>query len=83
MRAATLTVSYEHNGVLLPAQGGPQIARIHLYRSGNHLQLADSLFDPDPRIAMEGRFDLFYEYREGPGLPHNVFMPFAVPDLVR
>ena len=31
---------------------------------------------------MEGRFDLFYEYREGPGLPHNVFMPFGCWNLV-
>jgi hypothetical protein len=66
VRAATLTVSYEHNGVPLP-QGGPQNARIYLHRRDNHLQLIDSVWGPADRIAMEGRFDLFHQYREGAG----------------
>jgi hypothetical protein len=82
VRAATLTVSYQHNGVALP-QGGPQNARIHLQHRDSYLPLIDSDQGPADRIAMEGRFDLFYQYREGPDLPRNAFMPFGCWHLVR
>jgi hypothetical protein len=82
VRAAPLTVSYAHNGVPLP-QGGAQNARVHLYRDGSHLQLPDSADGPLERIGMEGRFDLYYQYREGPDLPRNAFMRFGCWDLVR
>jgi hypothetical protein len=80
--AATLTVTYEHNGTPLP-QGGPQNATIYLHRGDNFLPLIDAEYGPAERIAMEGRFDLFYQYREGPGLPQNVLMPFGCWKLVR
>jgi hypothetical protein len=82
VRAAALTVSYEHNGIPLP-EGGPQNARLHLQRGDNYLRLLDSAYGVVERIAMEGRFDLFYQYRTGPGLPLNAFMPFGCWDLVR
>ena len=82
VRAATLTVSYEHNGVPMPQQGA-QNARVHLYRDGSYLPLIESFWGPAPQIAMEGRFDLYYQYRGGPDLPQNIFMPFGCWDLVR
>ena len=82
VRAAALTVSYEHNGAPLP-EGGPENARLHLQRGHNHLRLLPSAYGVVDRIAMEGRFDLFYQYRAGPGLPQNAFMPFGCWDLVR
>ncbi len=81
VRAAGLTVSYEHNGVPLP-EGGPANARLDLYRDVNSLTLPESSDGAVERIAMEGRFDLFYHYVGGPGLPRNVFMPFACWNLV-
>ena len=80
--AATLTVSYEHNGVPLP-EGGPANARVLLQRGPNSLQLLDSAGGPSVRVAMEGRFDLFYQYRGGPDVPRNAFMPFGCWDLSR
>ncbi len=34
-------------------------------------------------MAMEGRFDLYYQYRGGPDLPGNAFMRFGCWNLVR
>ncbi|HEY5908845.1 MAG TPA: hypothetical protein VIZ31_12440, partial [Vicinamibacteria bacterium] len=82
VRAAGLSVSYEHNGVPLP-EGGPENARLHLHRGDNYLQLLDSAQGTSERIAMEGTFDLFYEYRGGPDLPRNAFMRFGCWDLLR
>jgi hypothetical protein len=81
VRAGELTVSYEHRGVPLP-EGGPASARLDLYRNGNSLTLPESSEGAVAQIAMEGRFDLFYHYVSGPGLPRNVFMPFACWNLV-
>jgi hypothetical protein len=82
VRAASLTVSYEHNGVALP-EGGPESARIHLQRGPNYLRLLESADGPTARVAMEARFDLFYEHRSGPDLPQNAFMRFGCWDLTR
>lgn len=80
--AASLTVSYEHNGHPLP-EGGPENARLHLQRGPNYLQLVDSAHGPTARVAMEGRFDLFYQHLGGPDLPQNAFMRFGCWDLTR
>ena len=80
--AAPLEVSYRHNGASLP-QGGPQHARVHLVRDLNHLQLDDSADGVREIMAMEGRFDLFYQYRGGPDLPGNAFMRFGCWNLSR
>jgi hypothetical protein len=79
--AAPLTVSYAHNGVPLPT-GGPANARLHLYRDGNTLVLPESAEGPLERVTMPGRFDVFYSYLGGAGLPRNVFMPIACWNLV-
>ncbi len=79
--AAGLTVSYEHNGAPIP-EGGQANARLDFYRDGISLMLPESSEGAVERIAMGGRFDLFYHYVGGPGLPQNVFMPFACWNLV-
>ncbi|HVQ31219.1 MAG TPA: hypothetical protein VMV21_16615 [Vicinamibacteria bacterium] len=79
--AATLTVTYQHNGVPLP-EGGPQNARLHLQRGDNYLQLLDSAYGTVDRVVMGGTFDLFYQYRGGPDLPRNAFMRFGCWTLV-
>ena len=80
--AAPIEVSYRHNGAFLTL-GGPQNARVHLLRGRNHLQLDDSVQGVRELMAMEGRFDLFYQYRGGPGLPGNAFMRFGCWNLAR
>ena len=80
--AADLNVSYEHNGVAMPV-GGPDIYKAHLQRGVNYLQLSDSFYGPFDWRVMEGTFDLFYQYRGGPGLPKNAFMRFGCWELVR
>lgn len=82
VEAGQLTVFYQHNGTPLPT-GGPENIRTHLYRNPNYLRLPESFFGPDHIVAMEGRFDVFYQFLEGPDLPRNAFMPFACWDLVR
>jgi hypothetical protein len=83
VEAAPLTVSYRHNGVPLP-EGGPENVNVLLHRNLNTMMLPNSADDfPNHFIAMEGRFDLFYHYIAGSGLPKNIFMPFACWDLVR
>jgi hypothetical protein len=82
VHAAGLTVNYQHNGVPLP-EGGPQNARLHLHRGDNSLEIPESSLGAVERIAMEGRFDVFYSYVSGPGLPQNVFMPIGCWELVR
>ena len=81
VRAGGLTVSYEHKGVPLP-EGGPANARLDLYRGDHSLTLPESSEGAVERVAMEGRFELFYHYVSGPGLPRNVFMPLACWNLV-
>jgi hypothetical protein len=82
VRAAGLTVSYQHDGVPLP-EGGPANARLDLlHRGGISLTLPESSEGAIERVVMEGRFDLFYHHVSGPGLPLNVFMPFACWNLV-
>jgi hypothetical protein len=80
--AGPLEVSYRHNGASL-SQGGPGNVRVHLMRDLNYLQLDDSIEGVRELMAMEGRFDLFYEYRGGPDLPANAFMRFGCWDLTR
>jgi hypothetical protein len=80
--AAPLEVSYRHNGASLP-QGGPQNASVHLVRGPNYLQLDDSAEGVRELMAMEGRFDLYYQYRGGPDLPANAFMRFGCWNLAR
>ena len=80
--AAPIEVSYRHNGASLTL-GGPQNARVHLLRGLNHLQLDDSAEGVRELMAMEGRFDLFYQYRGGPDLPGNAFMRFGCWNLTR
>lgn len=77
-----LEVSYFHNGAPLP-QGGAQNARVHLARGPNYLRLYDSIEGTRTLEAIEGRFDLYYEFRGGPDLPRNAFMRFGCWDLVR
>lgn len=60
----------------------PANARLDLYRDDNSLNLPESSEGAVERVAMEGRFDLFYHYVSGPGLPRNVFMPLACWNLV-
>jgi hypothetical protein len=81
VRAGVLAVSYQHNGAPLP-EAGPASARLDLYRDGNSLMLPESSEGAVERVAMAGRFDLFYHYVSGPGLPRNVFMPFGCWNLV-
>jgi hypothetical protein len=80
--AGPLEVSYQHNGASL-SQGGPGNVRVHLVRDRNHLQLDDSIEGVRELMAMEGRFDLFYEFRGGPDLPANAFMRFGCWNLTR
>jgi hypothetical protein len=82
VQAATLTVSYQHNGALLPL-GGPENVNVFLHRDRNSLRLYNSDYGPISIIAMGGRFDLFYTYIAGPGLPKNLFMQFGCWDLRR
>ena len=63
--------------------GGPDIYKVHLQRGVNYLQLNDSFYGPFDWRVMEGTFDLFYQYRGGPGLPKNAFMRFGCWELVR
>ena len=80
--AADLTVTYQHRGVPVPI-GGPDIYQVHLQRGENYLQLHDSIYGTFDWKVMEGTFDLFYQYRGGPGLPKNAFMRFGCWELVR
>jgi hypothetical protein len=80
--AADLVLSYEHNGAPMPV-GGPDVYQVRLHRGVNDLQLHDSVFGPFNWKVMEGTFDLFYQYRGGPGLPKNAFMRFGCWELVR
>jgi hypothetical protein len=79
--AAEAEVSYTHNGVPMP-EGGPGVYRVHLQRGRNYLRLLDSSYGPFEWNVMEGRFDLFYEYRAGSNLPRNAFMRFGCVELV-
>jgi hypothetical protein len=74
--AGILEFSYFHNGAPMPS-GGAQNARVHLVWGAAHLQLHDSHWGPREIMAMEGRFNLYYEYRGGPDLPVNAFMPIG------
>jgi hypothetical protein len=80
--AGPLEVSYRHNGVAIP-QDGSQNARVHLARGLDYLQLDDAIEVPHPKAAMEGRFDLYYEFRGGADLPRNAFMRFGCWTLER
>lgn len=80
--AGTLEFSYFHNGVPMP-EGGAQNARVHLVWGTAHLQLHDSHWGPREIMAMEGRFNLYYEYRGGPDLPVNAFMRIGCWTLER
>jgi hypothetical protein len=82
VQAATLTVSYQHNGTPLPL-GGPENVNVFLHRDLNSLQLFNSADGPISIVAMGGRFDLFYQYIAGSGLPRNLFMQFECWDLRR
>jgi hypothetical protein len=77
-----LEVSYFHNGTPLP-EGGAQNARVHLARGPNYLRLHDSIEGTRTLEAVEGKFDLFYEFRGGPDLPRNAFMRFGCWHLIR
>lgn len=77
-----LEVTYRHNGVVMPA-GGVQNMVVHLARGLNHLRLPESIDGPRVIEAMEGRFDLFYEFRGGPDLPRNAFMRMGCWTLTR
>jgi hypothetical protein len=77
-----LEVTYRHNGTAMP-EGGPQNARVHLAHARNYLRLHESIEGTRVVEAMEGRFDLFYQYRGGPDLPRNAFMRFECWTLAR
>jgi hypothetical protein len=82
MFAGDLAVTYEHQGVPMP-MGGPDHYQVHLQRDLNHVPLLDSIWGTWDWRVMEGTFDLFYQYRGGPGLPKNAFMRFGCWELVR
>ena len=82
VKSGPLEVTYLHNGTLLP-QGGPQNIRVHLSLGPNYLRLHESIDGPRVIEAMEGRFDLFYQYRGGQDLPRNAFMRFGCWTLTR
>ena len=80
--AGDLAVTYEHRGVPMPI-GGPDNYQVHLQRDANHVPLLESIWGTWDWRVMEGTFDLFYQYRGGPGLPKNAFMRFGCWELVR
>ena len=80
--AGILEFSYLHNGTPMP-EGGAQNARVHLVWGNAYLQLHDSHWGPRDIMAMEGPYNLYYEYRGGPDLPVNAFMPFGCWRLER
>ena len=80
--AGPLEVSYLHNGTPIP-DGGAQNARVHLVRGRDYLRVPDSVLGPREIVAMDGRFDLYYQFRGGPGLPQNAFMRFGCWTLAR
>jgi len=73
-------VQYAHNGVALPT-GGPENIRVHFQRGPNYLQWLDSDYGPLERAVIGGRFDLFYQFLGGAGLPKNAFMRLGCWDL--
>lgn len=81
VRAGPLEVTYQHNGTPL-SEGGLDNAVIHLARGANYLRLPESALG-GPILAMDGRFDLYYEYRAGSALPLNLFMPVGCWNLKR
>ncbi|HSE32032.1 MAG TPA: hypothetical protein VLA93_10710 [Pyrinomonadaceae bacterium] len=63
--------------------GGPENVNVFLHHDLNVLRLFNSDYGPVSINAIGGRFDLFYTYIAGPGLPKNLFMQFGCWDLRR
>jgi len=75
-----MELSYAHNGAALP-MGGAQNVRVVFQRGPDYMRWLPSEYGPAEYEALGGRFDLYYQFLGGAGLPRNAFMPFACWDL--